>query len=340
MATELKATVINLKTLSQDIPDPIVVGAGDMMGRKLRVIFTQEAAAQFTPNTKVYLSWLHQENNIKGYNVFTEIKNPTENNFPPTWEITYPKSMLYEGNVLACLEIVDDVSIATSVNFIIHVLTDPNDGDPDINESDYSNFQKIITQVNTLIQNMSDQIASQQSAFEEIQNTFTDMQETVDNDKELSENAQETAAEALEITQNFQEILSQIRLLAASADTNATKALEVAEDQNNAVVTLQNEMFEIRKLLRELDPEKVAEIYNFIDNWNNNNYEDKIQTLTQFVDNWANTIETDIQPLIDEAKQEMLHQLEVKYEEAQTEHQALWNMFNFTMLDDNEEVGG
>ena len=48
---ELKATVINLKSLSQNIPDPIVVGAGDANGRTLRVIFTQEAAAQMTEDT-------------------------------------------------------------------------------------------------------------------------------------------------------------------------------------------------------------------------------------------------------------------------------------------------
>ena len=56
MANELKATVINMKTLSQDLTDPVGVGAGEGAGRALRVIFTQEAAAQFTENTKVYLS--------------------------------------------------------------------------------------------------------------------------------------------------------------------------------------------------------------------------------------------------------------------------------------------
>ena len=56
MANELKATVVNMKHLSQNIDDPIVVGAADANGRTLRIIFTQEAAAQFTAGTKVYLS--------------------------------------------------------------------------------------------------------------------------------------------------------------------------------------------------------------------------------------------------------------------------------------------
>ena len=33
MTVELKGTVINMKTLSQDINDPIVIGAGEANGR-------------------------------------------------------------------------------------------------------------------------------------------------------------------------------------------------------------------------------------------------------------------------------------------------------------------
>lgn len=84
MAQELRATVVNMKHLSQNIADPIVNGGGDANGRTLRVIFTQEAAAQFTPQTKVYLSWMHQELKIKGYNVFTEIIDEDDDDFPPT----------------------------------------------------------------------------------------------------------------------------------------------------------------------------------------------------------------------------------------------------------------
>ena len=73
MNTRLKGTVINMKSLSQHIDDPIVVGGGDADGRYLTIIFTQEAAARFAPNTKVYLSWRHIQKDVKGYNSFTEI---------------------------------------------------------------------------------------------------------------------------------------------------------------------------------------------------------------------------------------------------------------------------
>ena len=73
MSVRLKGTVINMKTLSQHIDNPIIVGGGDSDGRYLTIIFTQEAAARFAPNTQVYLSWRHIQTDVKGYNVFTEI---------------------------------------------------------------------------------------------------------------------------------------------------------------------------------------------------------------------------------------------------------------------------
>lgn len=56
MPRELIGTVINMKSLSQDIPDPITIGAAEANGRYLKIIFTQEAAAQFASTTQVYLS--------------------------------------------------------------------------------------------------------------------------------------------------------------------------------------------------------------------------------------------------------------------------------------------
>lgn len=57
MTIQLKGTVINMKSLSQNIEDPIIIGAAEANGRYLNIIFTQEAAAQFSDSTKVYLSW-------------------------------------------------------------------------------------------------------------------------------------------------------------------------------------------------------------------------------------------------------------------------------------------
>jgi flagellar biosynthesis chaperone FliJ len=75
---------------------------------------------------------------------------------------------------------------------------------------------------------------------------------------------------------------------------------------------------EIMKLLDKIDPEQ-------------------IQTLQEFIDNWDNIIEQDIQPLIETAKEEVLGELHTKVEEAQGEHQALWDAMQFMIFD--EEVG-
>ena len=66
MPQELKAFTVNMKSMDQDIDDPIIAGAGDANGRTFRIIFTQEAAAQFTEYTKVYLSWHHKQADVSG----------------------------------------------------------------------------------------------------------------------------------------------------------------------------------------------------------------------------------------------------------------------------------
>ena len=42
MSQELRAFTVNLKSMDQDIPDPIVAGAGDANGRTFRIIFDQD----------------------------------------------------------------------------------------------------------------------------------------------------------------------------------------------------------------------------------------------------------------------------------------------------------
>lgn len=137
MRQKLKDIVINMKSLSQDIVDPIVVGAGDANGRTITVVFTQQAAEQFDDDTKVYLKWHHNEKDINGYNVFTDLKKCV-----PTWRIFIPRAMLYEGTVLCTIELVDDVSIAPSQSFLIKVVSDPFDSGEFEVTDDFSIFQQ------------------------------------------------------------------------------------------------------------------------------------------------------------------------------------------------------
>ena len=51
MSQELKTVTVNLKSLDQDIKDPIVAGGADANGRTFRIMFDQEAAAQITPES-------------------------------------------------------------------------------------------------------------------------------------------------------------------------------------------------------------------------------------------------------------------------------------------------
>ena len=175
MSQELRAFTVNLKSMDQDIPDPIVAGAGDADGRTFRVIFDQEAAAQLTPETKIYLSWFHKQKKIKGYNVFTQT-----NDDPVIWEIKWPQTMLHEGDVLCCIEMVDSVSIVQSTTFLVHVLTDPNDGSGFIVSDDFSEFQNAVIQLNCIADQMKDQMLQQKLEFEDMALQFGEIKEKAD----------------------------------------------------------------------------------------------------------------------------------------------------------------
>lgn len=201
MPADLKKNVINMKHLSQDIDDPIVVNAADANGRTLEIIFTQEAAAQLTPNTKVYLSWYHQQQKIKGYNVFTYVPGDNPKRDPYRWTIFYPQSMLYCGDVLACIEIVDDVSIAASNNFMIHVLEDPNDGSTFVVTDDFSEFKKAIIDLTTFQDNLEEEWAQMQEEHQFVLQAVEDFREyfdTLDERITALEQKDESWTEAIE----------------------------------------------------------------------------------------------------------------------------------------------
>ena len=193
MTQNLKTFVVNMKSLDQDIDDPIV-GAGDANGRTFRIIFTQEAAAQFTPETKVYLKWQHKQLNIRGYNVFTELEEATV----PTWEIHYPKAMLHTGDVLCRIEIVDEISIAPSTNFIVHVLSDPTSGENFVTSDDYSIFQTAIINLNYISQKMVHQMEDQEKEFAGWREDFASMKDEISAATDKANEAYKLAQDALE----------------------------------------------------------------------------------------------------------------------------------------------
>ena len=253
MADELKATVINMKSLSQNIPDPVVVGAGDANGRTLRIIFTQEAAAQMTEDTKVYLSWHHQEVDIKGYNVFTHIINEDDEDFPPTWEITYHKSMLYEGNVLACIQLVDSVSIATSTNFMIRVLMNPNDGSRYTATDDFSEFQKAVISLTTLSDEMKRQMANQKIEFEDMQLEFMDVRRIAQNSEDVSTQAREIAEQALTTAREALNTIVDLTDVARDARDIAQEAKDDVAQANQEIEELKERMDREENVVAAID---------------------------------------------------------------------------------------
>lgn len=193
MPLELKAFTVNMKSLDQDIDDPIIAGAGDANGRTFRIIFTQEAAAQFTEYSKVYLSWKHKQEKIEGLNVFTKVSDD-----PPVWEIHWPQTMLHEGDVLCCIKLVDDISIVQSTNFIVHVLSDPTSGENFVTSDDYSIFQTAVINMNYISQKMVHLMEDQEKEFSQMKDDFSDMKEQIEEATDKANQAYDLAQEALD----------------------------------------------------------------------------------------------------------------------------------------------
>lgn len=202
MANELRRNVINMKSLDQNIKDPIVAGAGDANGRSLTIIFTQEAAAQITPATHIYLKWRHQQTDVIGYNVFTQ-----KSEKPQTWEIHFPKALLREGDVTATIELVDDISIAVSTTFNIHVMSDPYQTNKYDDSDDFSEFQQAAITLSTAADSAKKQMKDQACEFNGLK---TDLQDAVEESAQATLAANQAAAQAAQVAeyymQNFVEI--------------------------------------------------------------------------------------------------------------------------------------
>ncbi len=301
MANELKATVINMKSLNQNIPDPVVVGAGDANGRTLRIIFTQEAAAQMTPDTKVYLSWHHQEVDIKGYNVFTKFENEDDDELPSYWEITYPKSMLYEGNVLACIQIVDSVSIATSTNFTIHVLIDPNDGTRYTATDDFSEFQKAVINMTTLSDEMKRQMANQKIEFEDMQLEFMDVRRITGEARDISAEAQQIAENSLQVAREALNTIIDLK-------TVAEEAKDTAQEAKDSVAQIEEQVQELSDKV-ERDEQITQAIKEVADSAK------EIAEAIQEKECCCGVTEEEMNAAIDSAKEDILSQSEQKMTE-------------------------
>lgn len=196
---DLRTFVVNMKSLNQDIEDPIIQGGGDANGMTFRIIFTQEAQDMFTPDTKVYLKWKHLGLNVRGYNIFTHIQGDGSCCFEsPIWEIKWPRNMLHEGDVLCCVDIVDDISISPSNNFIVHVLADPDDGSKFVVSDDYTVFQNAVVDMNSAVGKAEQQLEEQKAEFDTMRTEFDTMKEDISQAAQKADEAYNMAQDALQ----------------------------------------------------------------------------------------------------------------------------------------------
>ena len=97
--------------------------------------------------------------------------------------------MLSEGDALCCIELVDEVSIAPSTNFLVHILSDPNDGSNFVVSDDFTLFQNAVIQMNCIVDQMKDQMKQQKIEFEDMQLKFSEVKETAEEAKTIAKEA-------------------------------------------------------------------------------------------------------------------------------------------------------
>lgn len=146
--------------------------------------------------------------------------------------------MLYEGNVLTCIQIVDSVSIATSTNFMIHVLTDPNDGSRYTATDDFSEFQKAVINMTVLSDEIKQQMASQKIEFEDMQLEFMDVRKVAGDANSIAEEARAIAEQALQTSQSALNTIIDLT-------TIATEARDTAQEAKDSVAQVEVEVQEL-----------------------------------------------------------------------------------------------
>ena len=174
--------------------------------------------------------------------------------------------MLYEGNVLACIQIVDEVSISTSVNFTIHVLIDPNDGSGFEETDDFSEFQKAVISLATLEDQVKDQMQAQREEFEDMQLAFEDVR-TVANEakdlaeeaKQISENALGIATEALETIEDFTTLAHEIQEKEQANEAAIQELQDSVDAAINRTDTIAENVADVATAVREV-AEKITDI--------------------------------------------------------------------------------
>ena len=208
----LRPNVIVLKSLDQDISDPIIAGAGEAGGNKLIVVFTQEAAARFTPETKVYLNWRHQNlDNVCGFDMFQEqeqeegitVKCGTPHCI---WSIGWPHNMKHEGTVEASIVLLDAVSKDETVHFNINVLSDLQGSESLMDEEDFSLFEQALLDMNKNLADMRELLQQAQELF----STVSDLQEQLETElQEIKEEQEKLKQRQEDLTQAWEDFLTE-----------------------------------------------------------------------------------------------------------------------------------
>ena len=135
--------------------------------------------------------------------------------------------MLHEGNVLACIQLVDKISIASSTNFVIHILEEPDTGEDFLALDDYDEFKRMIIRISSLEEEMREQIDAQEEEFNGMREEFAGMQEEFEGVRADVEEALNKANQAVETAEAMSDVAQHAEDLAADANDAAHAAYDM-----------------------------------------------------------------------------------------------------------------
>lgn len=213
--------------------------------------------------------------------------------------------MLAEGDVTCTIELVDDISIVSSNNFIVHVLKNPHDGDGFIPSDDYTIFQEAVIALNRtmkdaqhMMRRMRDEFSNFERQIDNIEDIadgakakVMDVEERLRNHIALSDEEHELFKQQIEELQNTAStITTQLQTINENISTIQQQQAEDIQTLNTSIETLtENVNSSITELTntvnenkQELD-DKIVETSNSIITINNTmeNIQQQVETISE-----------------------------------------------------------
>lgn len=202
--------------------------------------------------------------------------------------------MLREGDVDCVIELVDDISIYSTNNFIVHVLKSPHDGEHFIPEDDFTVFQEAIIALNKTIKDAKHMMRRMREQFSHFETEIDNISDIASGAKEKAIDVENRLKRHIDISDGEH---AAIREEIQNVSTSLTETINSI--QNSLSDQIQNLSETTAASLSELNEKITTEISGVTSKVDEveSNLSNNISNLETAVDEKINTIKDDISTL-------------------------------------------